>query len=200
MMPPGFQTQQQAASQTSFDPKAEERKRNRLDPVTQFIGKETSIDFATLNTSRMSVNQKQADFVKVGYKLGSCRRPGADRSSQCLLRREYPIVEGKITDDGEDSVLMEDVTEFRLRYFGKGKQDWNSEWSSETGDSVTKNNYPQAVEISLTTESGEEGKKRKVSMQIVAAVRFPNNLERKQGQGQGQTSDGTSPGSGMPTM
>lgn len=182
-MPPGF-TQPPTSTMPATDPKDEERKRNRLDPVTQFVGTESSMDFATTNSTRMAVDQKQANFVKVGYKLGSCRRPGAEASTQCVLRREDPLVEGKIVEGGIDSVLLEDVTEFKLRYFGKGKQDWNSDWNSEAGDAVTKDNYPQAVEISITTESGPDGKKRKVSMQIVASVRFPNNAEK---QGQQQT-------------
>lgn len=151
------------------------RKQNRVDPATHFIGNDTKVDFVTANTARMVYEQAQADFIEVGYELKSCRRPGADRSSNCLVRRESTLVEGKVQEGGHENVLLEDVSEFRLRYFGQGKQDWNTEWNSETGDAATKSSYPQAIEISLSIERGEEGKKRKVSMQIVAAVRFPNN-------------------------
>lgn len=177
--PPGFTPPPPTQPPTPEDPavaQAEQlRKQNRVDPTTQFLGSESKVDFVTANTARMVYGQAQADFIEVGYELKSCRRPGADRNTNCLVRRESTAVEGKVEEGGSENVLLEDVSEFRLRYFGQGKQDWNTEWNSEASDGATKGNYPQAVEISLTIERGEEGKKRKVSMQIVAAVRFPNN-------------------------
>jgi hypothetical protein len=41
---------------------------------------------------------------------------------------------------------------------------------------VTKNRFPDSVEVSLTVERGKEGeKKKKISMQLVIPIRFPNN-------------------------
>lgn len=164
------------------DPKEEERKRNRKDPTTHFVGKSGTVDFATLNTGRMSSDLKQADFIKVGYSIKGCRDFTNDQPTQCLVRREAPLVEGDITKGGVEIVLLRDVTEFKLRYFGKGKQDWNNDWDSVNGDAVTKNAYPMAIEISLTIERGDKDKKKKISMQTVAAVRFTNNSEQKSGQ------------------
>lgn len=165
------------------DPKDEERKRNRKDPVTHFIGHTSDMSFATLNSGRMSADLKQADFVKVGYALKPCRDIRTENDTQCLVRREGSLVEGDITKGGTEVVLLRDVTEFKLRYFGKGKQDWNSEWDSLNGDGVTKNAFPEAVEISLTIERGEKDKKKKISMQTVASIHFPNN-EQKSGSGE----------------
>jgi prepilin-type N-terminal cleavage/methylation domain-containing protein len=152
---------------------------NRSDPVTHFIGKDNEIYFATQNASRLSEGIKQADFVKVAYLLQTCRKPGGDgsgASKNCLVRRTASVVEGDITKGGENIVLLEDVSEFKLRYFGKGKQDWVSDWNSKQGDSVTKNRFPDSVEINLTIGRGKEGEtKKKISMQMVVPIRFPNN-------------------------
>lgn len=164
------------------DAKEAMRLANRKDPVTHFVGDDHEVSFATLNSGRMSANLKQADFIKVGYSLKPCRDPASDKQTQCLVRRESPLVEGDITRGGVEVVLLRDVTEFKLRYFGRGKQDWSNDWNSVSGDGVTKNAYPQEVEISLTIERGEKDKKKKISMQTVALVRFPNNDEKAQSQ------------------
>jgi prepilin-type N-terminal cleavage/methylation domain-containing protein len=154
-------------------------KENRVAPNTEFLGTETEAHFATLNTGRVTEASASADFIKVGYSLRACTLPGnQERRSQCLLRRSSPYVEGRIDRGGEEVILLEDVEEFSLRYFGPGKQDWNREWNSVQGDAVTKGRYPDLVEISLTAAKGEGEKKRKVSMQIVAQVRFSNNPHR----------------------
>ncbi len=167
------------------------RKANRLDPVTHFIGTSDSMSFATTNTGRLTDADTQADFIKVGYSVRPCKRmSGKQETTQCLFRRSDMYVEGDITKGGEETALVEDISEFKLRYFGKGKQDWVDAWNSKEGDGATINNFPGAVEISMTTESGGGPKKRKVSMQIVAAIRFTNNPPR--------TGTGTSTGTSQP--
>lgn len=166
--------------QQQQSPEEQTRLQNRLDPVTQFEGTGDEMSFATSNTGRVTENEGRADFVKVGYAVKGCTRiSGKQESTKCLVRRESPFVEGDITKGGSDTILLENVSEFKLRYFGKGKQDWVSAWSSKTGDAVTKDAYPAAVEISLTVENGDDAKKRKISMQIVAQVRFPNNPQKQ---------------------
>lgn len=168
---------------TPPDPKELQRRQNRKDPTTHFVGSAEEMNFATLNSGRLSADLKQADFIKVGYSLKNCRNPVTDTSVQCLIRRESPLVEGDITKGGVEVVLLRDVTEFKLRYFGHGKQDWNSEWNSTVGDAASKNSYPQAVEISLTIERGEKDKKKRISMQTIAAIHFPNNQDKGPGNG-----------------
>lgn len=167
------------------DPKIKESNRTRLDPTTQFVGKENKMDFATMNTGRVSVTEQMADFAKVGYALKKCNNldGSSTGSGECLVRRYSTVVEGDITKGGEDTVLLQDVTEFKLRYIGPGKQDWNSAWSSVEGDAATKDNYPSAVEISLTIEvkRNEKVKAKKISMQIVSPIHFPNNKPRTSG-------------------
>jgi prepilin-type N-terminal cleavage/methylation domain-containing protein len=170
------------------DPKTKEKYQNRKDPTTQFVGKENSLDFATSNVARISEGELLADFAKVGYSLRGCKRMDqTGNSEQCLVRRLSPFVEGDITKGGEETVLLEDVSEFKLRFFGAGKQDWVSDWDTRSQDGATKDTFPQAVEISLTIEvappNDPKGKKKKVSMQLVAPLRFPNNKEKSDGSG-----------------
>jgi len=153
----------------------------RQSPITQFVGAESTVDFVTMNNARMIRNMKQADFMEVGYSLKSCKGVGGENSSsQCLWRRTTSWVDDDVTKGGDEVVLLEYITEFKLRYIGKGKEDWVSSWrTDEGGDAVTKGNFPAAVEISLTIEHGTGAKKKKYSMQIVARVHFPNNDESK---------------------
>lgn len=99
---------------------------NRIDPTTDFIGKENEIYFATLNSSQLNEDIAQADFIKVAYlTYRSAKKPGDKTiASTCLIRRSSNIVEGDLTKGGDDVVLLENISEFKLRYFGKGKQDW----------------------------------------------------------------------------
>lgn len=153
----------------------------RIDPTTQFVGSDNTVDFVTMNNARMVRNMKQADFMEVGYYLESCKSfSGEKTSSQCLWRRTTSWVDDDVTKGGDKVVLLENITEFKLRYIGKGKEDWVNSWRTDNGgDSVTKGNFPAAVEISLTIERGASDKKKKYSMQIIARVRFPNNDEAK---------------------
>lgn len=146
-------------------------KPNRIDPTTQFVGKADSLYFATMNASRLSAEAAQADFVKVGYYLENCRKPGSDQpSTQCLIRRESILVEGDVTKGGRPVVLLNGIKEFSLRYLGEGKQDWVEDWSTVQNDGATKDRFPEAVEVSLSVD--------KISMQMVIPVRFPNNAPR----------------------
>jgi prepilin-type N-terminal cleavage/methylation domain-containing protein len=154
----------------------------RSNPVTNFMGTESTIDFVTMNNARMVRNMKQADFMEVGYSLKSCKRiSGEEATSQCLWRRNTSWVDDDVTKGGDEIVLLENISEFKLRYIGKGKEDWVGTWrTDEGGDASTKGKFPTAVEISLTVEHGTGAKKKKYMMQIVSQVRFPNNPEAKE--------------------
>ena len=62
-----------------------------------------------------------------------------------------------------------------MRYKSKEKKDWVSDWKTTNSEAGIQGKFPSLVEVSLTTEKGTENKKKKISMQIVASVRFPNN-------------------------
>lgn len=161
----------------------------RSDPVTHFMGTDATLDFVTMNNARMIRNMKQADFMEVGYALKSCKSlSGEQGSSQCLWRRTTSWVDDDVTKGGDEVVLLENITEFKLRYIGKGKDDWVNDWKTDgAGDAVTKGNFPTAVEISMTIERGSGTKKKKYSAQIVSQIRFPNNDEAKNANSSGST-------------
>ena len=151
---------------------------SRKSPETDFFGKEEEMYFATRNAPRFLEGIPQADFIKVGYQLTSCQKPGLNLPSvRCLVRKTSPVVEGDIQQLEHGSVLLIGIKKFQLRYLGAGKLDWVKEWKSKEGDGATNGNYPQAVEITLVLEREDNGKTREVDMQIVANIRFPNNKE-----------------------
>ena len=154
----------------------------RRDPVTNFMGTNESMDFVTMNGARTVRNTAMADFIEVGYSLKDCKNLVTDQNSKCLWRRSTPYVDLDVTKGGDEVVLLENLTEFKLRYIGKGKQDWVNEWKTdESGDGATKGRFPTAVEISVTLEK-EEGKgKKKYSMQLIVPIHFPNNAEETPG-------------------
>lgn len=172
----------------------EKREVPRIDPETNLIGTTESIDFVTMNNARTVRNSKQADFVEVGYSLKDCKNlQGENESSKCLWRRSSPFVDSDVTKGGDEVVLLENVAEFKLRYLGKGKQDWVSDWRTDKqGDGATKGKFPQAVEISVTVNKQQAKKNKKYSMQMVVPIHFPNNPE------EGTNAKGNSPTSNSP--
>lgn len=158
-----------------------QKSETRVDPTTHFVGRDDEMFFATLNSGRISESEQMADFIKVGYALESCKIPGKpDTGGSCLVRKTSNIVEGDISRVENGVALLTEVTEFKLRYLGKGKQDWVNDWNSLQGDAVTKNRFPDAVEVSLAVEKGPGDKKKKISMQIIVPIRFPNNERQDQ--------------------
>lgn len=162
-----------------YDPFSPAREVPRKDPVTDFVGQGDAVNFVTSNNARTVKDTKQADFVEVGYSLKDCKSLRSDGgTSKCLWRRSTPYVDDDVTKGGDETVMLENVTEFKLRYIGKGKQDWVDSWRSDKGgDGITRGKYPDAVEISLTVEKEEKGRKKKYSMQNIVPIHFPNNPE-----------------------
>jgi prepilin-type N-terminal cleavage/methylation domain-containing protein len=151
----------------------------RKDPTTQFVGKENEINFVTMNTGRILKDMPQADFIEVGYSLKDCTTFAEKKTTKCLFRRVSPWVDEDVTKGGEEYLLIENITEFTLRYMGRGKQDWNKDWRTDgSGDGATKGNFPWLVEISITYQKDpEKEKSKKHSMQLVIPIHFPNNKE-----------------------
>jgi prepilin-type N-terminal cleavage/methylation domain-containing protein len=162
-------------------PNGERREVVRKDPATHFVGNGEGLNFVTMNNARTVRDSQSADFTEVGYELKDCKSLKEDAgNSKCLWRRSSPLVDLDVTKGGSEIVLLENVTEFKLRYIGKGKQEWVSDWRTDVGgDGVTKNNFPTAVEVSLTITKKEKGRDKKYSMQLITPIHFPNNAEEK---------------------
>lgn len=174
-----------AGANSGVQPGTPARENKREDPRTDFFGAEDKLNFVTMNNGRMTANDLQADFVEVGYELRNCKNLSKqEQSSQCLFRRIQKVLDKDIEKGGLDTVILENVSEFKLRYLVEGKEDWVNEWKSAGGLSnaqgattTGRSIYPDAVEVSLAIEREFEGKKKKYSLQYVIPLHFPNNLK-----------------------
>jgi hypothetical protein len=107
-------------------------------------------------------------------------------------------VDTDVRTGGNETVMLENVTEFKLRYFGETKQDWVLSWNSEPGsnDSGTQGRYPELIEVGLGISREVEGKQKTYSMLIVIPIHFPNNppLKKTQSEIRSQGSTTSEPG------
>lgn len=161
-------------------PQGPQRQTKRHDPTTTFVGDESQVNFVTLNSGRMSSAIVQADFIEVGYSLKSCNNLTTNKASSCLYRRTQNIIDEDVKTGGNEIVMLENVSEFKLRYIGETKQDWVNEWNSSNTavDGGTRGRFPESVEVSLSIEREFEGKTKSYSMQLVVPIHFPNNPPR----------------------
>ncbi len=171
------QQYQQNTSQNSAQP---QRQTKRGDPTTNFSGDDEKMNFITMNNGRTNTATVQADFIEVGYSLKECKNLSSQKSSKCLHRRVQSILDDDVTTGGNEIVMLENVSEFKLRYIGANKQDWVKAWKStkDSSDGSTIGKFPDAVEVSLAIEREMEGKKRTYDMQFVIPIHNPNNIEK----------------------
>lgn len=152
---------------------------------TGFKGAKESLHFTNLNNITGQPGEQVSDQQEVGYFVKSCKSI-ADPSitSSCLWRRTSSYLDDKVDEGGTESVLIENVKKFELRYFGKEKEDWVDNWdaTADGQDENLKNKFPSAVEVTLTVEQN----KKEVSAIRVVALRFPNNMEPQNQQQPGQ--------------
>lgn len=144
-----------------------------------FVGSKDAMDFTSLANVRMTENQQISQQAEIGYHLKSCRRRTQQSgSTTCLWRRVAPVIDDDPIKGGEETVLLENVTKFELRYLGPGKQDeWIDTWiTTERGDALTKGKFPYAVEVTIEVQDkSNDSKDKPLRMTTVAALRNPNN-------------------------
>lgn len=158
-----------------------QRENKRQDPRTQFFGSENKIAFVTMNQGRLTASELQADFAEVGYELKSCQNLSKpEKSSLCLFRRIQNIIDQDIEKGGTETVILENVKEFNLKYLVEGRQDWLKEWKSIFSENVTsvKPVFPDAIEVNLGIETEFEGKTKNYSLQYIIPLHFPNNIKK----------------------
>lgn len=147
--------------------------------LTQFIGKEQSIHFTTLNHFRSVANSQESDQIEVGYFLKNCRSRGNKdgESSQCLWRRTAITIDDEVDKDGKDVVLIENVETFKLEYLSEdiNLKEWKSTWQSDrNGDADTRGKFPSLVKITLAIEDPQKAIGI-FKQTVIANLRFPNN-------------------------
>ncbi len=146
---------------------------------THFIGSNDRVNFVTLNNYPVFQDEYVSDYMEVGYFTKSCQsRAEPDKTTTCLFRRTSAWVDKDVEEGGKSTMLLDKIEEFSLRYYGRGKQDWVKDWKTkEGGDDATTGRFPEAVEITLSMAKTYEKESAKISIQIVAPIRFPNNPE-----------------------
>jgi type II secretory pathway component PulJ len=167
-VPPGGQ------ANTPFQEKYQQKTEYKY---TGFIGEKSALDFTTLSNVRMAEDQQVSSQSEVGYHLKNCRRRVAQNSaSNCLWRRVAPVIDDDLTKGGQETVLLENVQKFELRYLGPGKEkEWVDQWiTTERGDDLSKGKFPYAVEVTIEVQD-KNAKDKPLRMTIVAAIRNPNN-------------------------
>lgn len=157
------------------------RENKREDPRTDFMGESDKINLVTMNQARLLTGELTADFMEVGYLVKRCTSLSRkEESSNCLFRRSQKILDADVTEGGMETPILENVTEFTLKYLGEGKTEWKSDWKTKGGiDGTTNGQFPEAVEVNLGIETELDGKKRKYSMQTIVPLHFPNNIKPK---------------------
>lgn len=152
----------------------------RVTPDTHFVGTDDAVYFASRNASQMFSTKIQADFVYLGYFVTDCKSPQEEaKDSKCLMRSVNPVVDGDPKVLSSALPLLENITEFKLRYIGEGRTEWSSDWDSYQGAPTVKNRFPSAVEVSLTYERKVESKVKKLAFQMVFPIKHPNNSKEK---------------------
>src|SRR5262249_31609314 len=93
-------------------------------------------------------------------------------------------IDDDLTKGGEDTVLLENVEKFELRYLGpKHEKEWVDTWlTNERGDATTKGVFPYAVEVTIEVLDNNKEKDKPLRMTMVAAISNPNNRPPTQSQ------------------
>ncbi|MEE6249161.1 MAG: type II secretion system protein GspJ [Bdellovibrionota bacterium] len=145
---------------------------------TSFIGEKDELHFTNTNNIRISPDDLSSSQQEVGYFIKNCRnRLNPELSYNCLWRRTNKSIDDDVTQGGNEFVVLENVTVFKLRYFGEGKEDWQENWySTNRGDDSTKDKFPDAVEVSIAFKQND----KLAEAVFVAKVAFPNNPEKKE--------------------
>lgn len=149
--------------------------------VTGFVGDAESMYFTVSNHLRTMKDAKESDQAKVGYFLKTCRsRTGKHEPSKCLVRGLSTTLDEDVTKVDSETVLLENVEEFKLRYLGPGHEDYVEQWKTgQNGDDTTRDNFPYAVEISLRVFNKNVKGEKRFGATVLAPIRFPNNPPKK---------------------
>ncbi|OQW52839.1 MAG: hypothetical protein A4S09_08320 [Proteobacteria bacterium SG_bin7] len=174
---PATTTQQPTTPQTPLLQDLKEPPPN----FTQFLGENDSLYFTTVSHVRTQMDAPESDQSEVGYFVKNCKRRGftlnqKNATSNCLWRKESLFIDNDLMKGGADTPLLENVEKFELLYFGEEKEGWQKTWrTDEKGSEEIRNRFPQAVQIKLTVADQDPDSKKKYSMVLVSALRFPNN-------------------------
>jgi prepilin-type N-terminal cleavage/methylation domain-containing protein len=153
----------------------------RLEQIlTQFIGEKGSLNFTSLNGNAIRKNTYASEVVEIGYEVKKCKRRSKEqKDTECLWRRLSYHLDGEVLEGGQESVLIEDVTNFELKYLRKQTEDeveWLEAWPIDNVN--TQNQLPIAIEINLEVSKPIDKEERNFKKKRVLAyvpIDFQNN-------------------------
>lgn len=157
--------------------------------LTAFVGDEKSLFFTSLSYIRTKRDQMASDQAKIAYYLKNCNSTlssGKSYSSNCLWRRISPMIDDHIDKEdamSTENVLLENIQEFKIKYFGPNYDEWIKEWRSNISEPKMKDLFPYAVEVYIKIEDPTSKKPKSYDLKSVIQIRFPNNPSKKSGTG-----------------
>lgn len=170
--------------------------------LTGFVGNAQQLTFTVRNHVRRYLDAKESDQATVFYFLRSCRSGENNKYfSTCLVRlerteptNEFPF-SPRDEDDSQAQVLVPYVTDFKLRYIAAGMSDFTDAWDSRTEgtNTVTRGNFPDAVEVTLTVQNKEDKNSKVKSLTWLAPVRNSNNPDESEKAVSGTPRPGANP-------
>ena len=104
------------------------------------------------------------------------------------LIRASTVLDDEVKEGGTETVLLENVEKFSLRYLmpGGDEPNWVDAWNSTEKDRAdTTNKFPLAVEVTLAYKLPKvfkdqvDAKEIVYEKTLVAQIRFPNNVDTK---------------------
>lgn len=167
---------------TTPNPLSPEEMMKPVPQWTGFYGEENSLYLTTTSNVRLTQDDPESDQAEIGYYTKSCKSlDGRNHTSTCLMRSVSPYIDADLDKGGKDTILLENVTAFKLRYIGPGFDEWQNRWVTKTEKQTQGSElFPYAVEIYLKTYDKENPKDKPFEMEAVAALRFPNNDPKKE--------------------
>ncbi|MCP4599952.1 MAG: prepilin-type N-terminal cleavage/methylation domain-containing protein [Proteobacteria bacterium] len=136
--------------------------------IGQNQGDDDRIDFIAFTHQRRYLDVDESDQCEVGYFLADDPEISGQKN---LIRRESPILDLEPLEGGQYLILIEDVTEFDLKYFDMPMNEWQEEWNTTeaTGNIDT---LPEQVQIRLVVND-RRGKEVVYGTQIPIPMRTP---------------------------
>ncbi len=151
--------------------------------VTNFVGDAESLYFTSTTNARTMKDSQESDLAKIGYLTKSCGQGG-----KCLYRSVSPFLDDEVTQGGTETMLVDNVEEFKLRYLGPNHEDYVNAWKTDkNGTEQTRDIFPYAVEVTLTLYNKADKRDKPVTGTILVPINFPNNAKKKGSDPQTQT-------------
>jgi general secretion pathway protein J len=138
------------------------RYRDQNDRPSNFIGDRDSLLFTSFAHQRMYADAKESDQMVVEYRVESSPERGA-RGRKDLIRRENPIVQGRMDRGGTKDTLLEGVNKIEFSFWNSDKKQWENEW--DTRRLEKKSILPTRVRITVFSLD-ENGKEVRYSTQV----------------------------------